>query len=132
MSDRTVAEMSEREQIQRLVSQRNALWRLIDELISKHGSHEEEERSDFLQNGDLPTTECEIEDGKIVISVKNTLENLSSVRFDIDQLIQASEEIVGNTYVVEGRNHQTAETNPDNASDNAFTLYVNAEGGWWL
>jgi hypothetical protein len=127
---RTVAEMSEREQIERLLRQRNELWRLIDELIRKHGSHEE--RSDFLQENDLPTVECEIEDDQIVISVANTLENLSSVRFDIDQLAEASEEIVGNTYVVEGRNHQTAETNPDNANNSAFALYVNVEGGWWL
>ena len=127
---RTIAEMSEREQIERLVRQRNRLWRLIDELIRKHGSNEE--RSDFLRESDLPETRCEIEDGKILISVENTLENLSSVRFDIEQLAEASEEIVGNTYLVEGRNHQTAETNPDNANDSAFALYVNVEGGWWL
>lgn len=126
---KTVAEMSEREQIERLVRQRNALWRLIDELIRKHGSGDE--RTDFLKEEDLPTADCEIEDGLIVVCVSNTLDNLSSVRFDIDELADASEKVTGNTYVIEGRNHQVGETNPD-ALGGAFEPYIHAPGGWWV
>ena len=125
---KTVAEMTEREQIERLVKQRNDLWALIDELIKKHGS--DEDRKDFLQDGDLPEARCEIEDGQIIVCVQNTLESLASVRCAIDELIKLSEGIVGNTYMVEGRNQQVGENNPDMKGD-AFEPYMNAPSGWF-
>lgn len=126
---KTVAEMTEREQIERLLRQRNELWALIDRLILKHASVDDA-RSDFLKNDDLPSAHCCVEDGEIVVNVSNTLENLSSVRFDINNLIEASEEIVDKTYIVEGKNHQTGERDPD-AKDAIFDLYANAPSGWW-
>jgi hypothetical protein len=48
MSDKTVAQMSEREQIERLIQQRNALWKLIEQFALEDDSDENAERYDGL------------------------------------------------------------------------------------
>lgn len=124
---KTVAEMSEREQIERLIQQRNSLWRMLDELISEHGSDADKD------DGDCPDVDTNVEeDGKITIVVSGTaVESLANARSYIDGLDKKLDDIVGNTYVIEGRNHRTGENNPD-CDRQSFDPYLNAKEHWWF
>lgn len=93
---KTVAEMSEREQIERLIRQRNELWERIHtfsfELASKHKDEEMSER-----------------------------------------IWDHCEKIVGNTYVVEGRNHATGDVSlHEHEVVGAFISYFHDPVDPWL
>lgn len=120
----TVADMTEREQIERLVRQRNELWRLIDKFVTNHGD-------DGCGNG-LRSEDRDVEvrveekEEEIVIRIANPLKQLSDVRVAAEKLWNECRTIVGNTYLVEGRNPYTGDTlTEEELKDKSFEPYLN-------
>jgi hypothetical protein len=117
-----VEDMTPEQQIERLIEQRNALWRLIDKFAMEHG----DERNG-LRSGDGEYTVDESDDA---VTVRfSGLERLKEVRLAAGALWDRCRDIVGNTYVVEGVNHRSGDR-IDDSRENIYTRVAARTGTW--
>ena len=102
---RTVADMTLEEQVERLARQRNALWDLIQEFSSEYAFHDDGEKEErTLDDLVESATSGIVEDGKgeKFFELSIPIGKIVEVGRAADKLIEDAEEIIGNTYAVEG------------------------------
>jgi hypothetical protein len=133
VSDRTIADMSLEEQIQRLVNQRNELWRLLDSFSFEFGGNAGEGGS-WMRDDDYVSPEARVEvddDGTVVVEIKSNMEGLCAVRNAAEKLWHQARAIVGNTYVVEGYNPHVDEALPQGELPKGHELYSRTTTKAW-
>ena len=122
-----VESMTPEQQIERLVRQRNALWRLLDRFVLAYG---DDESGDGLRQGDRHADDgVEVEAGPdgLIIRVRNPIDRVREFRRAVAALWDHCEEIVGNTYVVEGANYATGDIDRDTG---LYTRIATETGEW--
>ena len=128
----TVDDMTPEQQIERLVQQRNALWKLLEEFSLEFGV---DDKLPDPSNEDLPEPEiCLDKNGDIQITVPNIHNLLRNGREEAGLLWNKANEIVGNTYAIEGVNHATGDVDSidfPKARDPSRDPYLRASGKSW-
>ena len=123
----TVDNMTPEQQIERLVQQRNALWKLLEEFSLAFGIDDE---LPDPSSEDLPEPEiCLDKNGDIQITIPNLHNSFREGREEAGLLWNKANEIVGNTYLVEGVNHATGDVDPIDLRPKNSGPYVRAFGG---
>lgn len=120
-AEKTIADMSQEEQIERLARQRNRLFKLIFWFGCTHGTESTEEV-------DLDDkTEFELDDdGRLLISIDLQLPDGAKFGKLADEMLDKAEEIVGNTYATENYNCRNRDVNDDAEKRPAFAPYFAA------
>jgi len=139
--DRTIADMTPEQQIERLVRQRNALWRIINEFVSDfapttEGSTEKDDWVRDDEDGNLESADVsfDAEDGSITVRFPVVGAKLREVRIAAERLFDEAEEVVENPYVFEGYNPRTGERydKDDARMPKGFEPYLRSAGEpWW-
>jgi hypothetical protein len=119
--EKTVADMTEAEQIERLARQRNRLFKLIFWFGCKYGT---ESREDVDLDED---TQFQLDDdGKLSITIDLKLPDGFKLGKLADELLDKAEKIVGHPYVTENYNCINRDANNEEETRPAFAPYFAA------
>jgi hypothetical protein len=119
MSPEERANLSSEEQIARLVRQRNAMWRLLDDLSLLVPEE--------LDLEDLVDFEVDTGDSTIVCDLTNLLSRIRTMEQALVDAFDKTRTILGDYYLVEGVNPSTGDEEPT-----AGAIYRNEKGEPWL
>ena len=125
----TVADMTVEAQIERLVRQRNALWRLVNDFGLEHGHHEktsEEEAAEDVVD-EVTTTVSHDDDGKLHLTINVPLDRLLELGRHATRLLDEVDKIMDNTYAIEGAHPLNDDVDPQ-CTGPAFAPYMAALG----
>ncbi len=124
-----VEDMTPEQQIERLVRQRNALWRLVEEFALTHGDDSEDGLRP--EDPDYAVDVEEDDDGDVVIRLRNNpLDTVRELRRAAGRIWDDCDKITQDAYWVEGVNPAVGEDESDKRDTDPY-MRVSKEMGKW-
>ena len=123
-------DMTSEEQIERLVRQRNELWKLTYRFALDHG---DDESGDGLRSEDRYNpfeVTVEEESDELFVRMPNPMLKIRELRLAATKLADTCDDIVGNMYAVEGVNPMHGELEDESRDIGPYGRVASETGPW--